>query len=331
MRRGLKEQTLGAVAVAEAGVRRTDLEIVDSVKRMYFGAVLAVQIHDVGKDTLARMEATLRLTESLYKEGTGTVKKTDYLDNRVMVETLRSAIALLDKNRKISRAALANTMGYRWDVSVIPTAEEIAFNPFRGNLADLVSAAYEMNPDWATIEAAITAGSGKVRESRSGHYPRVAFTGSLNYLWNDYEFGIATAANKENSMVGIMIDFPLFDGFMTNHRVIEAKARLRKLKEERILLREGIGLRVRDLFLDLEAAQNRYDATLDAMRTSEENRDLNVRAYQNELVETEDVIRAQLMEAFMAAQHYRVRYDHAAKQSELSLVVGSEIRERLNR
>ena len=50
--------------------------------------MLARQLHQVGKDTLARMEATLSLTETMYKEGSGKVKKTDYLDNKVMVESL---------------------------------------------------------------------------------------------------------------------------------------------------------------------------------------------------------------------------------------------------
>ncbi len=56
-----------------------------------------------------------------------------------------------------------------------------------------------------------------------------------------------------------------------------------------------------------------------------ENRDLNTRAYQNELVDTEKVIRAQLMEALMTVQHLKVRYDHFAIQSQLEVVVGNEV------
>ena len=65
------------------------------------------------------------------------------------------------------------------------------------------------------------------------------------------------------------------------------------------------------------------------MNAAEENRDLNTRAYQQELVETEKVIRAQLMEALMTAQHYKVRYDHVALQSQLNLLVGTEVLRRV--
>jgi hypothetical protein len=57
---------------------------------------------------------------------------------------------------------------------------------------------------------------------------------------------------------------------------------------------------------------------------------LNTRAYENELVETEKVIRAQLMEALMSAQHYKTRYDNLALQSQISLLVGREVLKKLN-
>ena len=131
--------------------------------------------------------------------------------------------------------------------------------------------------------------------------------------------------NKEGWSVGVGIEIPLFDGFLTRNKVKETRARADKIKEERFLLKEGIGLQIKDIFLGLSAAQKSHQATLDAMNAAQENRDLNTRAYQNELVETEKVIRAQLIEALMCAQHYKTRYDHIALQSQLSLVVGTEV------
>lgn len=75
MRAGVREQTGGNLEMMRQEARRTDLEVMDSVRRFYHGAVLARQLHQLGKDSLARMEATLRLTETMYKEGAGAVKK----------------------------------------------------------------------------------------------------------------------------------------------------------------------------------------------------------------------------------------------------------------
>ena len=325
MRRGYREQAQGLVEMMRQECRRTDLEIIDSVKRLYYGAVLAIQLHQVGKDTLVRMTTTLDLTETMYKEGSGKVKKTDWLENKMMVESLRSMVALLEKNELMAQAALANTMGLSWNSSVKPTQSQIPFVPFDNRLEDLVSTAYCFNPDWAKLEAAISAAEGAVRTAKSGHHPKMVLTGELHRWWNDYDGGLATGRNKEGGTAGVGIQIPLFNGFVTKNRVGETRARLAKIKQEQFLLKEGVGLRIKDTFLALDAAEKSHHATLDAMKTSEENRSLNTRAYQHELVETEKVIRAQLMESLMSAQHYKERYDHAALQSQLNLQVGTEV------
>jgi outer membrane protein TolC len=170
---------------------------------------------------------------------------------------------------------------------------------------------------------------GAVRTANSGHYPKLAVTGEIHKWWNSYDAGVATDTNKQGWSVGVGIEIPVFDGFLTRNRVAEARARANKTKEEQFLLKEGIGLQIKDIFLGVNAARKSYQATLDAKISAQENRDLNTRAYQNELVDTEKVIRAQLMEALMSAQHYKTCYDHIALQSQLELVVGTEVLKQL--
>jgi outer membrane protein len=324
-RRGLGRQAQGGVAVAKAEVRRTELELQDGVTRMYYGAVLARQLHQVGQDTLARMEATLTLTETMYKEGSGKVKKTDYLDNKVMVETLRATVALLEKNELMAQAALANTLGLSWQANVAPAAQEIPFEPCAADLDDLVGDAYRFNVDWAKLEAGLKALEGAETVARSGHAPKLAMTVELHRRWNGYDAGLATDRNKKGWTLGLGVEIPIFNGRLVQNQVREARARLEKTREEQLLLREGIGLLVKDTLLGLSATGKALEATGEALKAAEENRDLNTRAYQNELVETQDVIKAQLIESLMSAQHLKNRYDHAALRSQLTLIIGNEV------
>lgn len=323
MRKGWGEQTSGMVAMMKEEARRTDLEIVDTVKRYYYGAVLADMLLQLGNDTLERMETTLDLTESLYKEGSGTVKKTDWLDTKVMVESLRSMVAELEKNQLLARAALANVMGLPWQESVAPTDTDLLYLPFGGDLDQLVSTSYSFSPDWAKLEAAIQAADGALRTAKSGYYPKVAVTGEVHKLWNDWEAGMTTEENKEGWTVGMGIELPLFNGFLTTGKVAEAKARVARLKEQQILLREGLGLQLRQAVVSLQAVEKSYEATRSAMDNAVENQSLNTRAYQYGLVETEKVVRAQLLEALMSARHYKICYDHLQLQSRINVIVGT--------
>jgi outer membrane protein TolC len=330
MRKGLREQSAANVAIMREEARRTDLEIADSVTRMYWGAVLARQLSQLGQDSLARMQSTLQLTETMYKEGAGKVTRSDYLDNAVMVRTVESLVAQLQKNEAMSQAALANTMGLAWNASVQPSAQEIPFEPAAQDLDGLVGVSYQFNPDWAKLGEAIRATQGAVTTARSGYYPKLALTGELHRWWNGgYNAGMATDQNQEGWTAGVGLEIPVFDGFLTRNRVSEALARLNQLKETQFLLRDGLALQIKDLVFSLDAAAKSGRASLAAMQSAQENRDLNTRAYREELVETEKVIRAQLMEALMSAEHFKARYDYAAILSQLSLVVGKDIGERL--
>jgi hypothetical protein len=51
-----KSSTVSWLEMMRQEARRTDLEITDSVKRMYWGSVLARQLNQLAGDTLARME-----------------------------------------------------------------------------------------------------------------------------------------------------------------------------------------------------------------------------------------------------------------------------------
>ena len=204
-------------------------------------------------------------------------------------------------------------------------ATEIPFQPCDLELDDAVGEAYVFSPDWLSLEAAQQAAAGRVKAAQSDYYPRVAVQGRVHKWWNDFEDGLATDENKEGWSFGFGIELPLFEGFMTQNNVKEARARKGELAEQQLLLKEGLGLQIHSALLDVSASEKQFEATKLAMETSTENRELNMRAYQNDLVETEDVITAQLTEAFMMVQHYKVRYDHAAQLSRLNLVIGREI------
>jgi outer membrane protein TolC len=234
-------------------------------------------------------------------------------------------VAHLENNDKMAKAALSNTMGLEWQVPVELASNEIPYVPYKADLKNLISSSYAFNPDWAKLKAGLEASEAQIKEARSGHLPKVALTGSLNHIDNSYNQGLVSARNKDSWMAGVVVELPLFSGFLTQNKIREARAGLAKIKEEQILLKEGLALQVKEVFYRLLRAQDQYISSREARLAAEENRDLNERAYQNELVETKDVLEAQLMESFLQAQHYKVLYDHVEAKAHLSLVIGKEI------
>lgn len=320
------KQAKCGLAIAREESRRTDLEVIYDTKKIYYECLLSRELRKLGNDILARLEVTLELTEKLYKDGSGTVKKTDYLRNKTVVEGVRSAIATLEANEKLAKLALANTMGLPWGTPVEPSQEALPFSPFNADLTQLVNCSYQFNPDWNRLKSGLEAADAKINEANSGHLPTIALVGQLMHFDNSYNYGITTPSNKDLTNVGVNLALPIFDGFLTDNKIKEARAGLHKLEQEQILLKEGLALQVNYIFLRMDEAQKRVKSSQEAAGTSEENRDLNMRAYQEGLVETVDVIESQLVEALMKAQHLKSLFDHAESQAHLDFVVGREVK-----
>ncbi len=319
------EQAKFGIEAARHEGQRTDLEVIYDVKRVYYSILLARRLVQIGKDTLARMEATLQLTEGLYKTGSGTVKKTDYLRNKSVVETLRGVVAELESNQKTARAALIILIGLGWDRSIEVSQEEIPFTSKEYDSNALVQGAFLANPQIARVDAGISAARANVRAARSGYFPKVAFFGGVNALANDFSEGIVTPDNKFSWTFGVGVDVPIFEGFRVQNEEGEARARLRRLEHQMSLLKDAIALDVMRTCFQLVKAQQQQQSTQDAYSTATENRELNVRAYQDELVETRDVIQSQLVEALLAGQYHKVLYDHVEGQAKLDFVMGSKV------
>ena len=322
LRTSLNKMTKYGAEVAKQDTRRTDQEVVYDVRRVYYSGVLTHRLVQIAEDTLARMEATLELTEKLYQTGTGTVKKTDYLRNKSMVETIRSMAAELKQMHKTTLATLGTVIGLEWNQDVVLEDEDIPFKPGESDPETIMDRAFLGNPQIAKLEAAVKAAEAEVGKATSGHIPKVGFFASTNKIWNSLDTGMATPENKFSWAVGIGVEIPIFQGFRVTAEQKEARAKLQKRRHQLKLVQDSLALEVKNTCYTLEKAVAQQKASGEALKSATENRELNVRAYQEELVETKDVIEAQITEALIAGQYQKVLYEHVESQAKLDFVLG---------
>jgi outer membrane protein len=316
-------QARQAVEIANIESRRTDLQIRYDVKRMYYGLALSRNLIRIGRDALSRLEATLLLTENLYQKGSGKVKKTDFLKNKIFVETVRSMVQTLEQNEKTAKAALINTMGLSWTGDVDISDEEIPFDGRSSALASLVENANTWNPDVAKVNAGLAALDARRDQARSAYYPHVAIIGNISHTENSWDYGFVSSRMKDSWMVGVGVQCELFAGFRTGGEVEEATARIRKLQDEQVLLQEGLALQIQQISNQVAAFTSQEASARETMKTAIENRELTERAYESDLLEVKDLIEAQLIESFAQAQYQKTRYDHYEAQARLEMTVGS--------
>lgn len=323
---GGKEEAVQGMArkgaeIAREEKRRTELEVVRDVRKYYHGVQFAQKMEALSSDTLARFEALEDLTERLYQNASLRVKRTDYLRTKTTTAVTRSMLHEARYASRLSKEALINAMGLPLNtpLSLAPEAPAPVLN---AGLEDLIADAMRFNPDKQRLELAVEAANYKIDEAKSGYLPTIGVEASTYKVWNDYQGGLFNDDNRDGWTIGIGLKWDLFDSGLTTAEVNAAHAGKLRLEAQRVLLDNGLALQIKDDFLRIERSRVQVDDNLKAHAYAEENRKLHVRAYQEEMVETKDVIEAQIVESFTQASLYRASHELRTALADLDYRLG---------
>ena len=317
--------------IAHEAARRTQNEIIFDVKRYYYGVLLTKQLRKLSDDTIGRMGFIRDLTSTLYQGGSMNVKKTDYLRTKLSVNLIETLHEDIVQSELMAKSALLFAMGLPWTDSVDITQESIQEPKMDKTLESLVNNAYNFNPDYTSLKLAINVYDAKIDEAKSDYLPSVGLMASAQNIYNDYEYGLVNDANKNSWTIGVGVQWSLFNGMRTTNQVQQSRLEKLKLQQQEVLLEEGLALQVKQAFLQMQSTHKKYTILNEAVLTAEQSRDLNTRAYQEDMVETKDVIESQLFESYTKAAHYKSAHDHALARIQADFVVGTALEESLNK
>jgi outer membrane protein TolC len=323
----INREAENGIEISNQEYKKSSLEVCYDVKRMYYGALAAKRIYKIGTDALERLDVTLELTESVYKNGSGKTTKLDYLKNKVTVDVVRTLVGELKNNFKAAKDALMFTLGTDNDFDL--PDEDIPFAPVNFNIDSLVNLAYINNPDWIKVNAATSVYKSKIDEAYSGYLPNVALMGSFDQNFNSYDYGIVNKNNSTIWTIGVGVEIPIFNGFRTSAEVDENEAELKKINEQKILLHDAIILQIKEIVDKIETTVETVNNAQQAKLTAEDNSSLTEKAFQQDMAEAKDLVEAQIMESLMDVQYQKALYDHIEAEASLDLIIGNIINQNM--
>lgn len=318
-----------AQKIAQEAKRRSTNEVIFDVKRYYYGVVLTKQLEQLSSDTLERMGFIRDLTSELYKGGSMNVKKTDYLRTKLSLNLIESMNERILEKEIMAKSALLFAMGLSHEDSVDVVETTLSAPKMDAMLKSLVENAYSFNPEFKTLKLAVDVYEAKIDEAQSDYLPTVGVMASAQNIYNDYEYGIVNDTNKNSWIIGVGVQWSLFNGMRTTNKVEQSRLEKLRLQQQELLLQEGIALQVKQAFMQIKSTYKQYNILSEAIDTAAQNRDLNARAYQEDMVETKDVIESQLFEAYTKADYYRCIHDHALARASADFIVGEALKDSL--
>ncbi len=319
----VKQAKIG-VDMATREVRRTNLQVVQDVKRYFYAALYTQQLVGLAEDIVLSFDVLQDITQTFFEKGSNSVNKLDLLQSKLAHSMAQSTLAELKSKHETALSALSFTMGLDWREQIRLSTETYPATLDSDSLNRLIEQALNFNPEVEKLTLAVESSAAKVQEAKSGYLPTISLVGSYDRFNNNLNTGLDNKTNRNSWMIGIAFQMNLFDGGSTKHKVSQAKVEQARMQQQRLLVSDRVANQVKSLFLKIQAAQKQIKINQQTKELAKENRDLTSRAYRTGSANTQKVIEANLFDAMIRANYYRAKHEQALHLAEISYLLGKE-------
>lgn len=296
-REGAKARSEAAEAQAEQ-VRQT---LAFEVARTFHTVVKARSFVGVAELGVKSFEGHLQVASQRVQSGTAL--RTEVLDLQVRLAQAREELVRARNAQSIAERALRNLLGIdQGSLTLVET-------PLESRIPTETEGDVSRRAEWRVVQAMKRAADQEVNRAKAGYQPRVSAFGSL-----DSDSGWRTDGNGRSYTAGVMVQWDVWDGKLTQARVAEARALADAAQEEEKKLRLAIDFELAEARLQLASAKERLAVSEAAISQAEESVSLGRSRFEQGLV-----LGLQLMDAQTALTAARVRQAEALGDQRIAI------------
>ena len=130
--------------------------------------------------------------------------------------------------------------------------------------------------------------------------------------------------DKMEWAVGVAAEYPIFEGFSKVAELNKAQAKVTEARALKSGLQQAIVLEVTEKHLSFRENRDKIDIAEEAVKDAIENRELARESYEAGIIEIEDVLDAQILEALTKQTYYETIYNYNLSIAKLAKAMGVE-------
>jgi len=175
------------------------------------------------------------LTDQQSRFNAGTVPRFNVLRAEVAVANARPPLIRIRNLYRISKNNLVNSLGYNLPREVfedIPMhlTDKLVAEPYQIELPSAITQAFEKRTELAALRKAEKLRQEDIVSARAGYKPR--FEGFAGWGWRSSQYTSDLTREADGWVVGVQMNWDMFDGFLTRGKVMQAKALHEKAQVE---------------------------------------------------------------------------------------------------
>ena len=258
--RGLIDERAAEADADAARLRVVQLDLVFQVSQAYYTLVATRQIVHVFEQAVAQREQQVR--EAKVKAAAGLKPEIDVYTGESALARAKYQLVDARNAAATAKVTLDNAMGLGEATPDYVQPATLTYGPVPAQVDPYVEQALAERPDLQLLLDEARAVGAQIQQYHSDYLPSLGAAAGYSVRGQD-------DAPGNNYYAGVLITWPLFNGFRTDHQVQEAKLRQQAVEHGIQDLRQRVVLQVKRSFLDWQASVERVhqaEQTVEASR-----------------------------------------------------------------
>ncbi|MBN1503870.1 MAG: TolC family protein [Candidatus Eisenbacteria bacterium] len=246
------------------------------VRLQFYEVLKAVKLAEVSMAAQELSRDELNRARALFE--VGSVAKGDVLKAEVRLSQSTLELIAAENRVKLERSRLAKLMGLPVETE-IEIAEDLGEESARVGTEGAIGLAKARRPDLLAARENLRAAEKSAFASKASRLP--SLSGSVSYSWSDNSFPETGDDHRRNYAwdIGVGLELPIFDGFITIASIRQAKARAAIAENELRDTELQVALDVKEATLTIAEATERIKVSKSGLASAEEDYRLSREKY----------------------------------------------------
>lgn len=305
-----------AVNSAQASTEDVDL----SVKKAFYGVLLAGDVVDVTRQSLQLAKANYENVSQLYKQGMAA--EFDYLRSEVQVANTEPALSQAENNLQLAMNGLKNLLGI--DISKkIAVSGSLKLEEIPAAVLESESSmAVQRNSTLKGLEAQVNLLEKNIQIQKADYYPTLAAFGSYQYQTQDNSFKFSNYNWTSTFVVGLQLSYSIFNGMQTKYKAEQAVIDREKVIITRQKVEDGLKIQLENAKLKMSEAKQRIDAQAKSVEAATKAVQIAEVRFKNGLGTQVEVIDAQVALTRTQINKSQAVYDYLTSRADWERLSG---------
>ncbi|MBP2655522.1 MAG: type secretion outer membrane protein, TolC family [Firmicutes bacterium] len=303
-------------AAADLGTTSAKQQLTMDVTTSYFTVLQARNLEDVASQAVNDLNAHLKNVKNHYDAGT--VSLSDVLQTQVRLANARNNLIKAQNSYKMARYKFNKVIGLSLH-NEATLADKFSYKPYTPTVDDSIAVALKNRPEMAQANLKIAMANDKVKIADSGNKPTVALVGTET--WTDT--APSTSKGKNSWLVGVNVQFNIFDNGLTKTEIKQAKHEVTESQEQTRQLIDKVSLEVCQAYLSVQEAAERITNNQVAVHQSATDYKLAQERYEAGVGTNLDVIDAELAMIQAKTNYIQALYDYNTSRAQLDKAMGT--------